>query len=58
MLSTNSGPWPIASSHQHQRSPYHALQYTIATLHFALCIPQPSRSLFKLSPTRDQLSFY
>lgn len=28
MLSPNSGPWPIASSHQHQTNPYHALLYT------------------------------
>lgn len=27
MLWANSASWPIASSHQHQRNPYHALQY-------------------------------
>lgn len=61
MLSTNSAPWPIASSHQHrERTPYHALHtvQTTATLHSALCVRQPSCSLLKLSLTRDQLSFF
>lgn len=57
MLSTNSGPWPIASSHQHQRNPYHALQNH--RCYSALCTPRPSltQSLLKVSHARDQLPF-
>lgn len=50
MLSTNSAPWPIASSHQHQRNPYHALQYdhyysTLCTMHAAASLTYCSNSL-------------
>lgn len=65
MLSTNSAPWPIASSHQHQTNPYHALHSTVCMYcghhcYSALCTLyalvwlsltlSPSHPLLKLRP--------
>ena len=60
MLSTNSAPWPIASSHQQQRNPYHAWHActtATATLHFAYRSSISFNPLLKLTHTRDQLIF-